>query len=132
MAFCEKCGTQIQDGVNVCPSCGATTQTQAQINDVEAHKILAVVAYIGILVVVPLISGKYKNSPFLKFHTNQSLVFCIGYVVAMLTSLIPAIGSILGGILSMGIFVLQIICIIGAVKGEMKPLPIIKEIKIIK
>lgn len=132
MAYCEKCGTQIQDGIKVCPSCGASAQIQAQINDIEAHKILAVIGYIGILVVVPLISGKYKNSPFLKFHTNQSVVLCIGYVVSALVCIIPYIGALIGGVLSTAILVLQVICIVNAVKGEMTSLPIINEIKIIK
>lgn len=132
MAFCEKCGTQIPDGVNVCPSCGASTQTQAQINDVEAHKILAVISYMGMLVVVPLLSGKYKNSPFLRFHTNQAFVLCIGYLVPMLLAFIPSIGAALCSVLILGIAALQILGIISAVKGETKPLPIIKGIKIIK
>lgn len=132
MAFCGKCGAQIQEGVIFCPSCGATTQTQEQVNDVEAHKIMAVIAYLGILVVVPLITGKYKNSPFLKFHVNQAIVFCIGYVVTMFLSFIPFIGAFLSGVLILSIVVLQIISIIGAIKGERKSLPIIREIKIIK
>ncbi len=132
MAFCEKCGTQIPDGVNVCPSCGASTQTQAQINDVEAHKVLAVISYMAFLVAVPLITGKYKTSPFLKFHTNQSVVLLIGYLIPLLLAFIPTIGAPLGGVLILGIAALQITGIIGAIKGETKPLPIIKGIKIIK
>lgn len=132
MAFCGKCGAQIQEGVIFCPSCGATTQTQAQVNDIEANKIMAVIAYLGILVVVPLITGKYKNSPFLKFHVNQAIIFCIGYVVSMFLSFIPFIGSFLSGVLILGIVILQIISIIGAIKGEKKSLPVIKKIKIIK
>lgn len=132
MAFCKNCGTQFQDGAKFCPKCGATTQTQAQINDVEANKIMAVIAYIGILIVVPLITGKYKNSPFLKFHVNQAIVFCIGWFVSGILSLIPFIGVFLGGILSFAIFVLVIISIVGAVKGETKSLPLIEKVKIIK
>lgn len=132
MAFCKNCGTQFQDGVKFCPKCGTTTQTQSQINDVEANKIMAVIAYIGILVVVPLITGKYKNSPFLKFHVNQAIVFCIGWFMSGILSLIPFIGGYFGGILSLGIFVLVIISIVGAVKGETKSFPLIEKIKIIK
>ncbi len=132
MAFCKNCGTQFQDGAKFCPKCGTTTQSQAQINDVEANKIMAVIAYIGILVVVPLITGKYKNSPFLKFHVNQAIVFCIGWVVSGFLSLIPFIGVFLGDILSFAIFVLVIISIVGAVKGETKSLPLIEKVKIIK
>lgn len=132
MAFCKNCGTQIQDGAKFCPKCGETTQTQSHINDVEANKIMAVIAYIGIFVLVPLITGKYKNSPFLKFHVNQAIVFCIGWIVSRIISFIPYIGVFLGGILSLVVVVLQIISIVGAVKGETKPLPLIEKITIIK
>lgn len=132
MAYCEKCGTEIQDGVKFCSSCGETTQTQAIINDVEAHKILAVIAYIGVLVVIPLMTGKYKDSPYLKFHTNQSLVLCIGYIVSMILFFIPFVGAVSGSVLTMAVIVLQVIGIIGAVKGEMKSLPLIDKIEIIK
>ena len=71
MAFCGKCGAQVPEGAKNCPSCGATTQTQDQINDIEANKIMAVITYIGVLILVPLIPGKYKSSPFLKFPFNR-------------------------------------------------------------
>ena len=132
MAFCGKCGAQIPDGAKNCPSCGTTTQTQAQKNDIEANKIMAVITYIGVLILVPLITGKYKTSPFLKFHFNQEIIFCIGYVVGMLISLIPYIGSFVSVILGLGIFVLQVISIIRAAKGETKTFPILDKIKIIK
>ena len=107
-------------------------QTQAQANDVMANKVMAVIAYIGLLIVVPLATGKYKNSPFLKFHVNQAIVFCIGYAAVILVCIIPFIGFLLGGVLSLGIAVLQIISIVGAIKGETKSFPVISGIKIIK
>ena len=135
MAFCGKCGTQIQDGAKFCPSCGAVgqeqTQTQAQINDVEANRIMAIIAYIGLLIIVPLVTGKYKNSPFLKFHVNQAIVFCIGYVFVTLLAIIP-FTRLFSGILALGIAFLQIISIVGAIKGETKSFPVINGIKIIK
>ena len=132
MAFCGKCGAQVPEGAKNCPSCGATTQTQAQKNDIEANKIMAVITYIGILILVPLITGRYRNSPFLKFHFNQAIIFCIGYVVGMLIFLIPYIGSFVSSILALGIVVLQIISIVRAAKGETKSFPILDKIKIIK
>ena len=132
MAFCAKCGTQTQDEAELCPECNSTGQERTQANDIEANKIMAVIAYIGLLVIVPLATGKYKDSQFLKFHVNQALIFCIGYVVVMVLGFIPFIGFLLGSILGLGIAVLQIICIISAIKGETKSFPVISEIKIIK
>jgi len=132
MAFCAKCGTQTQDGAELCPACKSTGQGQTQANDIEANKIMAVIAYIGILVVVPLATGKYKISPFLKFHVNQAIVFCIGYAISTLICIIPFVGFLVGGILGLGIAVLQIISIVNTLKGETKSFPIIEGIKIIK
>lgn len=130
MAFCGKCGAQTQDGAKFCLSCAQTGQTRT--NDVEANRLMAVLAYIGILIIVPLVKGGYKESPFLKFHMNQAIVFYIGYAASILISIIPVIGALVGGILSLGIAVLQIICIVTAFKGQTKSFPVISGIKIIK
>ena len=132
MAFCGKCGAQVPEGAKNCPSCGATTQTQDQINDIEANKIMAVITYIGVLILVPLITGKYKSSPFLKFHFNQAIIFCIGYVLGGVIFFIPFIGGIVSIILNLVIFVLQVISIIHAAKGETKSFPILDKIQIVK
>lgn len=132
MAFCGKCGAQIPEGAKNCPSCGATTMTQTQINDIEANKVMAILNYIGLLILVPLITGKFKKSPFVKFHFNQAIVLYIGYVVGVLISLIPFIGGWIGFIITLGIFVLQVICIIWTAKGETKSFPVINKIKLIK
>ena len=93
MAFCAKCGNQIDDGANFCPSCGASVtgkpatsakpaktpaqvaEVQAGSNDAEQNKGMAIIAYI--LFFVPLITGDYKKSPFVKFHTNQGTLLAI-------------------------------------------------------
>ncbi len=68
MAVCSKCGAQIPDNTGVCPSCGAPQENganqQAYVNggnymdpnDVQQNKVMAVLAYIGILFLVPLLS----------------------------------------------------------------------------
>ncbi len=129
MAFCGNCGKQVADGVELCSECKSTGLVQTQPSDI---KLMSVITYIGLLFIVPLVTGKYKDSPFLKFHLNQSLAFCIGYAIAGQFAIIPFIGLFLGGILGFGIVILQIISIVNAIKGETKSFPIISEIKIIK
>ncbi|MGN0669342.1 MAG: hypothetical protein ACI4JZ_02220 [Oscillospiraceae bacterium] len=104
-------------------------------------KVYGILSYIGILVLVPLLAGK---SQFARFHANQGLVLFIadiilGVVIGIsvsVLSLIPFVGSVLGGILSgvlgLGIFILMIMGIVNAANGEMKPLPVIGGIKLIK
>lgn len=139
MAFCKKCGTMVQDGIQFCPKCGTATQTQttqkqvqAQANDAEANKIMAVISYLGFLFLIPLIMGKHKNSPFLTFHMNQAIVLCIGWIVPTIAGIIPFVGVIINLAFSVALVTLMVMGIISVLKGQMKSLPVIGNIKILK
>jgi uncharacterized membrane protein len=120
MAFCTKCGTQVQDGTGFCPKCGdqigvPSTQPSGYAppvasaapawtaeQDAQNNKGIAIVAYL--LFFVPLLMGAHKTSPFVKYHTNQGTILIIfavawniacGIVGSILTTL--AVGSILSG-----------------------------------
>lgn len=120
---------------------GQTTQQQPQgaapqpdKSDAEKNKTMAIVGYIlPILFFVPLISDG-KNSPFAKFHANQQLVLLIAAIVVNIVGgMIPIVGWFL--ILPVGtiiVLILAIMGIINAAKTEMKKLPIIGGIEIIK
>ena len=156
---CANCGKKLPDGVKFCPSCGTavsgkSVKTEAQNQeiqqadpaDAEQNKGMAVVAYI--LFFIPLITGDHKKSPFVMFHTNQGTVLfitCIAVSIAssilmgILTAalswsaiFIVIIGAILWPLVSIALFVLFITGIINALKGRMKPLPIIGKFVIIK
>ena len=104
-------------------------------------KVYGILAYIGILVLVPLLAGKTQ---FARFHANQGLVLFIadiilGVLIGITTGVLSllgvvglVLGSIVSGILGLCIFVMVIMGIINAVNGEMKPLPVIGGIKLIK
>ncbi len=116
-------------------------QTQSEVkkpeankSDAEKNKLMAIIGYIvPILFFIPLVSDG-KNSPFAKFHANQQLVLLIGWVVVNIVGgVIPIIGWFI--ILPFGtifLLVLAIIGIINASKGEMKKLPAIGGIEILK
>ena len=104
-------------------------------------QVYGILSYIGILVLVPLLAGKTQ---FARYHANQGLVLfiadiilgvMIGITVGVL-SLLGVIGVVLGSIVSgvfgLCIFVLVIMGIINAANGEMKPLPVIGGITLIK
>lgn len=102
--------------------------------DVEKNKVVAIVGYLfPILFIVPLVTDA-KNSPFAKFHANQHLIIFISWIaVSIVGSVIPFIGWFL--ILPFGylaLFVLAIMGLINASRGEMKPLPLIGGIEILK
>lgn len=98
--------------------------------DAEKNKVMGIIAYI--LFFVPLLAA--KDSKFAKYHANQGLVlFLAGVAVSIVGTAIPVIGWLI--ILPLGelaIIVLAVIGIINAAKCEMKPLPLIGSINIIK
>lgn len=97
---------------------------------------LGVLAYFNWLVLVTIFVG---NSEFTKFHANQGLVLGIietvfGAAIAILAKM-PILGfifSIVGGVFELVCLILAIMGIVSAVNGEMKELPVIGAIKIIK
>ncbi|WP_411348725.1 DUF4870 domain-containing protein [Paenibacillus sp. WLX2291] len=102
---------------------------QGDPNDVQANKVMAILAYI--LFFVPLLAA--RNSPFAMYHANQGLVlFLVALAANILGMIIPFIGTILQFAISVFVLVLMIIGIINAANGERKPLPFIGTIQLIK
>ena len=151
MAFCNKCGAQIGDGAAFCPSCGAPSGNTQQGyqqqpyqggNDAVNNKAMDILAYLGILVLVPIFAA--KDSQFARYHANQGLVLAIaeiayGIVVSILNAILFVISwrlaSIVGtilGVVWLGFLALSIIGIINAANGKMQPLPLIGGITILK
>ena len=105
--------------------------------DIYKNKVFAVLAYIGLLFLVPLLAA--PNSKFARYHTNQGLVLFLATVVcgigSAILSIIPFVGCvawILPFVVMAGSFVLMVIGIINAANGEYKPLPMIGHFQLIK
>ena len=106
-------------------------------NDIASNKVMGVLAYLGILVLIPLFAA--KNSPFARFHTNQGLILCIAAIILNIIngifSGVRVLGTIIGiccGILGLVIFVLAIIGIVNVVQGKAKDVPLVGKIRILK
>lgn len=109
--------------------------------DVQRNKAMGVLSYIGILVLIPILAGD-RRSEYVKFHINQGFaLFILSKIVDLLSgnwvlglhSLIDFGGSWFSGvfdILDLACFILMIVGIVAACKGERKELPIIGQIKI--
>ena len=98
MRYCVKCGRQVEDSMNFCPSCGAQipkeethhtyeygngqyTQNQTEqrnfreqtVKEEGTDRVLAVLAYLGLLVFVPILSG--SKSEFVRSMRTRDLCF---------------------------------------------------------
>lgn len=168
MSYCSKCGIEITGGAKFCPACGTptgasaapkadrqqtteekftealnTADTTGQFDpaDVEKNKAMGVLAYLGILVLIPIFAA--KDSPFARFHANQGLILCIAAIIygvaySVLSAIVLAISwrlyfivSIIG-LVGIVFAVLAVIGIINAMNGRAKELPIIGTYKILK
>lgn len=117
-----------------------TAECDAQ--DISNNKVMAILAYIGILVLIPIFAA--PESKFARFHANQGLVLFIaeiiwgivyGIISAILTFALSILGTVISGILglvSLGFLALLIIGIVNAATGKAKALPIIGKIILIK
>lgn len=99
-------------------------------NDVQENKIYGILAYIGILFIVPLLAA--PKSPFAKFHANQGCILFIASVALSLVAWIPILGWIVGFAGWVFLLVLAIMGIVNAANGEMKKLPLLGDFEIIK
>jgi len=167
---CTQCGTQNPENGTFCVGCGQALQAAPapqyapplqyapaaeapvddEAKDAQDNKIMGILAYLNLLVLVPIFAA--KNSKFAKFHANQGIVLAAGNIaIWILQRILGAIfpyrwtsvyvysrGPVYGiinaifWIASIGIWVLAIIGLISAIKGEKKELPLIGKIKILK
>lgn len=92
--------------------------------DIQANKGMAVLSYLSILFLIPMLAR--KDSEFCHFHVNQGLVL---FILEVIINIAARIISILG-ILSIFTLILSILGIVNCIQGQVKPLPLIGNIKI--
>ena len=151
MATCKKCGADMDENAKQCPVCGApveqdqgnsnskqnaaeaaftefnnTADTTAEFDskDITDNKVMAVLAYIGILFLIPLLAA--PNSRFARFHANQGLVLFLAEVVlgaaGGVLGLIPFVGWIISSTIAIVCLAFMIIGIVNAANGKAKEL----------
>ncbi|MDP4001407.1 MAG: hypothetical protein Q8P83_04170 [bacterium] len=87
------------------------------------NKLMAVLAYLGILIVIPfLVSPQDK---YVKFHLKQGAVLLITWIIIWALTFIEIPFNFLTPLLSLGAFVLTIMGIINALTDKEKELPLI-------
>lgn len=120
-------------------------------SQIDTNKILAALAYLGLLVLVPLFVNQEKKDEFINYHTKQGLVLAgVGILLFAIRWIVPGGGFFYTGfgfgyllwafvgliitLVQLGLLALVIIGILHVIQDEKKPLPIIgkfaKSIKI--
>ena len=143
---CKFCGNEIPIGSKFCQECGKSleeVQTEEftasndghtysdysteefVVVDAQKDKSMAIVAYFTWIGFIIAMVSESKNSTLTKFHLNQALVLHIASIVA---GMIPRVGGAFGVV----VFVFWILSLVSACQGEMKSLPVISDIKLIK
>jgi len=136
MAFCTVCGAQTPDGSTVCPACsrsGAPAVRPAQATAGGLTDNLAgALAYLFIPAIVFLAMEPYNRNHFVRFHSFQSIFYCVALIalsVALsILTFIPIIGLILIPVhllIGLGGFVVWIILTLKAYQGQMFKLPVV-------
>lgn len=119
----------------------ADTTAEFDPNDINQNKIMAILAYFGILVVIPIFAA--KESKFARFHANQGLVLFIASVaywimLEIIKSIIVSISTglllitTILGLTYLVFLVLGIMGIVNAATGKAKELPIIGKFSLLK
>ena len=181
MAFCRNCGNELGEGVQFCANCGTPVEVQAQptqepqqtqqaqteqipaeqvtvapaADDVSANKGIAWLAYMGLLLLIPMLAK--KDSKYCEYHVRQgvtlfaaTIAYCIvaNILLAIIGAIFPGhityryfysyyansgVYTLFSVIFSLGYIFLGVIAIIGIVNaatGNEKKLPVFGSIKI--
>lgn len=101
-------------------------EIQVEDKEIQEGKIFAILGYIGVLCLVPLLLK--KDNKFALFHGKQGLILFIFEIAAGIVSIIPVLGWMVG-ILSLIVFpVLSLIGIVRSLMGEYWKMPVLGEL----
>ena len=133
MAFCSKCGAQLNEGDKVCSSCGNPVDGSFVASG-SNDTLMGVLSYLGILALIPYFSKGLSS--FARFHALQGmnlfLLEIIAGVAISILSYVPVLGGIVSWVVSLGSLAFTIIGIVNVANKETKELPIIGGVRIIK
>lgn len=124
---CMKCGAEIKAGEEFCGECGAPTQassdTGTKPNTGVSENILGLLCYLlGILAIIFWLTE--KRNKFIRFHAIQSVLFNLTYFfIVFIVALIDPYAML--SLVWFLIFILWVVLMYKAYKGEKYKLPVI-------
>ena len=92
--------------------------------DMQENKIFAVIAYLSVLCIIPLLFK--KNNQFVLFHAKQGLVLFIGEVAALIITVV--LGEFFGRLSIVAFGAALIFGIIQALMGQCTKIPVVSKI----
>lgn len=98
----------------------STRQINITPEEIEAGKTMAFVAYL--IFFIPLLMEDMRKNKFVMYHTEQSIVLLIFNIIA---AIVGTITCGIGLILYIPWLIFLIIGIVNALKGAVKPIPLI-------
>lgn len=101
-------------------------EVQKEDKEVVEGKIFALLAYLGILCLVPLFFK--KENKFALFHGKQGLVIFLGEVAAGMVNIIPILGQIICVLAMLMFGILSLIGIVKVLMGEYWRMPVISDL----
>lgn len=105
------------------PAQSTPTQSAPQAGEGNNQTLMGILAYIGILVLIPLLVE--KHDPFVKYHVRQGLVlFVIQVAVWVVGSMIWMLAPVLMFV-NLGTLILAILGIVNVVQKKQEPLPLV-------
>lgn len=140
MAFCTKCGSEVETTDRFCRQCGttqpgaATAYSGSSNLSPRAASILCYIPWLGwISSVYVLASDKFREARDVRFHAYQGLYLFVSWllihwVVRFWQELLPGPTVPIDNILELLILVLWIVMLIKTSKGQRHSLPILGEL----
>ena len=136
MAFCSKCGAQLNDGDKACGNCGEPVvgASSGHVSSSSNDMWMGILSYLGILSLIPYLVK--DQTPFVRAHAirgiNLFLLEVIVWVAVGVFSWVPVLNNILSTLAGLASFALSLIGIINVANKEDKDLPFIGSIRLIK
>jgi uncharacterized membrane protein len=137
MAFCNMCGAQIADGTTTCAACsGRAAVAPAVAASGMTDNVAGMLAYVTFIpAIIFLVTAPYNQSRFVRFHSFQSIFFCVAVVaikvVLSFLTIVPFLILITGPLfllVALGAFIVWIILLLKANQGQMFKLPVIGDL----
>ena len=94
--------------------------------EIQEGKLYALLSYIGILCLVPLLFK--KDNKFALFHGKQGLVVFLGEVAAGVVNIIPILGQIICVLAMLILGILSLVGIVKVLMGEYWKIPVVADI----